>query len=368
HGGNRTCNLQGNLFVMGMSWLALVILAGLSVLAMYSNAVFAQDNLELHLEILEIEKPEQFDHIHTGFPLVGNHANLPCEQCHQNGIYERLSHLCAYCHNNIIAVGKPQDHIASKAPCDTCHTTEVFGQNAGLRQHINLDGQCYDCHNNELEMGKPPAHIESSNECDACHNKNGWIPVTRVDHTQLFMGSCLFCHNNTYARGKDTASHLITSDACEACHSATIGSWILNYMDHTQVQSRCESCHNRILATGPEDRHLGIPVSCEACHNVVDWSSVIYDHSVLPNMRCAGCHNGNNTNGKSADHIATSDQCMLCHLTFVNWQTNTIDHAEVRGFCRDCHIKPAKHKNVSAGCASCHTIDDWGNVAVKHSD
>ena len=333
--------------------------------ALVIKSAFAQERFDLNLDIPDIEDPKNFDHLNTGFPLVGNHANLPCEQCHQSGVYERLSRRCDYCHNNVIAVGKPQNHVSSNAPCDTCHTTAGFMEEIAL-PHISVEDQCIDCHNGELEFGKPESHVDSSNDCDACHNNHSWVPVTIVDHAQLSIGSCIFCHNNVYAQGKNESSHLRTSNVCEACHSATIGLWVLNYMDHTQANGVCESCHNKVLATGPDQGHLGIVTNCDACHNVVDWSQVFYDHGVMSDKPCRVCHSGSLARGKGAAHIATSDLCSACHKTVVSWQLDIIDHAEVRGVCRGCHQKPGKHTNVSDACDSCHTIDSWGHVTVKN--
>jgi hypothetical protein len=35
---------------------------------------------------------------------------------------------CAACHNGVFAIGKPNDHPKTTAPCEQCHTTKTFSK------------------------------------------------------------------------------------------------------------------------------------------------------------------------------------------------------------------------------------------------
>ncbi|HYL17478.1 MAG TPA: cytochrome c3 family protein, partial [Burkholderiales bacterium] len=66
-----------------------------------------------------------FDHITTGFELLGQHRNVPCESCHANAIFKGTPTACASCHGVGTAVrasAKPATHILSTDQCQDCHT------------------------------------------------------------------------------------------------------------------------------------------------------------------------------------------------------------------------------------------------------
>ena len=69
-----------------------------------------------------------------------------------------------------------------------------------------ITGNCYSCHNGTSATGKNATHIPTSNTCEACHTPTAWKPATRVDHTQV-IGTCFSCHNGTLATGKN-ATHI----------------------------------------------------------------------------------------------------------------------------------------------------------------
>jgi Class III cytochrome C family len=72
-----------------------------------------------------------FDHLKAGFALTGNHVQVRCESCHQNGIFKGTPRNCAACHvagmrfsrGNVVM---PQQHLPTQAACDSCHTTKTF--------------------------------------------------------------------------------------------------------------------------------------------------------------------------------------------------------------------------------------------------
>jgi hypothetical protein len=112
-----------------------------------------------------------FDHNRSAFKLEGKHANVKCEQCHQNGVFK----------------GTPTD-------CYSCHADPAF--------HVGAFGT----------------------DCASCHNVNGWSPAQfNLSHPQpaggeggggIFHGgaSCRQCHPDSV--------HVYT---CLSCHSNNQG-------------------------------------------------------------------------------------------------------------------------------------------------
>lgn len=91
-----------------------------------------------------------FDHAQTAFPLLGQHADIACQDCHVDGLYQ----------------GTPQD-------CFACHEDPVF--------HLGLFGQ----------------------DCAECHSAEGWLPaqysrthIFPISHGERGPSSCRTCHPN----------------------------------------------------------------------------------------------------------------------------------------------------------------------------
>jgi hypothetical protein len=112
-----------------------------------------------------------FDHNLSAFKLEGKHANVKCEQCHQNNVFK----------------GMPTD-------CYSCHADPAF--------HIGALGT----------------------NCASCHNANGWLPAQfNLSHPEPSVGegggginhgrtTCRTCHPNT-----------VKEYTCLSCHSNNQG-------------------------------------------------------------------------------------------------------------------------------------------------
>ena len=86
----------------------------------------------------------QFDHLTTGFELIGQHRDLPCESCHANAIFKGTPKDCGSCHGvgtAIRATGKPQTHILSTDRCEACHTPIAFRPAVNF-DHSQARGSC----------------------------------------------------------------------------------------------------------------------------------------------------------------------------------------------------------------------------------
>ncbi len=105
-----------------------------------------------------------FDHNKSNFPLVGGHFNVPCEKCHQSGVFAGTPTDCIKCH------GYPGWHGAALGPsCAACHTINSWlpatqsGRHPWFNRNHETANSCRDCH---------PQSVFSS-DCTTCHSKNG---------------------------------------------------------------------------------------------------------------------------------------------------------------------------------------------------
>ncbi len=176
-----------------------------------------------------------FDHLTTGFELIGQHRDLPCESCHANAIFK----------------GTPSD-------CGACH---------GIGTAVRA-------------TAKPANHILSTDRCASCHTPIAWNPAVNFDHTQA-RGSCSTCHNGVMAQGKGP-THIVTDLECDACHTTL--TWGGAFFTHQGVTSDCASCHNGVAAMGMPTTHIPVgtpPTPCEGCHsttNFTTWAGTLINH------------------------------------------------------------------------------------------
>ena len=264
-----------------------------------------------------------FDHLTTGFELIGQHRDLPCEACHANAMFQ----------------GTPRD-------CAACH-----GVGTAVRA-----------------TAKPANHILSTDQCASCHTPIAWNPAVNFDHTQV-RGSCSTCHNGVQAQGKGP-THIVTDLECDACHTTL--SWGGAVFSHVGVTNNCASCHNGVSATGMPPTHIPVgtpPTPCEGCHsstNFTTWAGTLINHLAVTALTCASCHetaaflgmhpSTNTAAGDSRPPAAldpshppkSAGDCGVCHGT-----TSFGSSA----------LRPANHIPTSAPCVQCHTTA--GNYTVK---
>ena len=259
-----------------------------------------------------------FDHLTTGFELIGQHRDLRCESCHANAMFK----------------GTPKD-------CGSCH---------GVGTTIRA-------------TAKPADHILSTNQCAACHTPIAWKPAVNFDHTQA-RGSCSTCHNGTQAQGKPP-SHIVTDLECDACHTTL--TWAGAVFTHQGVTGNCASCHDGVRATGMPPTHIPIgAVPCEGCHsrtNFTTFAGTSINHASVTSLTCASCHETANFLGM---HPSTSSTAGDSRPN----ATLDANHPKT-GDCVQCHdtssfgssaLRPANHIPTSAPCAQCHTTP--GNYAL----
>src|ERR1700704_371014 len=114
-----------------LRWPARVQLALLALLLLFSARVCAADAAAVGPtpdSAPQIERTN-FDHLTTGFELVGQHRDLPCETCHFNAVFKGTPRDCAPCHGmgtQVHATAKPINHILTSNRCESCHTPVAF--------------------------------------------------------------------------------------------------------------------------------------------------------------------------------------------------------------------------------------------------
>ena len=312
-----------------------------------------------------------FDHLTTGFELIGKHRDLPCESCHVNAIFKGTPHDCGACHGvgtEVRATAKPANHILSSNRCEACHTPIAFDP-AVKFDHAEARGSCSTCHNGVQAPGKGPTHVQTDLECDACHSTIGWAGAV-FSHAGVTSG-CASCHNGVNATGMPS-THIPTGGAaCESCHSPTnYVTWAGPQMNHAAVTGMpCASCHEAGMAffgvtivTRPPAPH---PTTgdCGTCH--LDTISFKSGTGMPPN------------------HIPTLQACSLCHSNQADYSIYAMNHQGITSNCAQCHasglsfanmappvlkVPPSDHVPVgTAACESCHSPGDFTSFQIANT-
>ena len=233
-----------------------------------------------------------FNHLTTGFPLTGAHAQANCQTCHARGVFKGTPRQCEFCHaqgSRMASTAKPTNHVQTTQPCDQCHNNTVTWAGARFRHTGIIPGNCMTCHNNNTASGKPANHMQTTAACDTCHRTTAWIPAS-FRHTNVTPGSCATCHNGSNATGKP-GNHVQTTAACDTCHRTT--AWIPASFNHTSVTpGSCATCHNGSTATGKPSNHVQTTAACDTCHRTTAWIPATFSHTSVTPGSCATCHNG----------------------------------------------------------------------------
>jgi len=129
----------------------------------------------------------RFNHDLSAFPLLGQHAIIPCDECHLNNAFKSASMKCVSCHQ------KDDSHERSMgARCALCHNPNGwsfwrFDHNKQTRfkltgSHKGL--QCKACHEDSMNE-----QVEQSSTCAVCHIRDDV-------HNGSFGSRCDQCHNS----------------------------------------------------------------------------------------------------------------------------------------------------------------------------
>lgn len=224
-----------------------------------------------------------FDHVTTGYLLLGQHEFVSCEACHVGGVFKGTPKRCTGCHNDVIARGKTANHIPTSADCDSCHSvTSSFALSAKM-DHTTVTSSCAACHNGTLATGKPVVgHVATKLDCNSCHTTITFAGG-RFAHTSEQVGTktCFECHNGNKATGGATGqgpTHINSTNVCSACHQPNTR-WRVKRVDHSQINGVCSACHNGNISTGKGINHIPTTQECSYCHTVTDWGSTQFKRS-----------------------------------------------------------------------------------------
>jgi hypothetical protein len=344
-----------------------------------------------------------FDHLTTGFELVGEHRDLACESCHVNAIFRGTPHDCASCHGVGTAVrasARPQNHIQSSARCEACHTAAGWAPAVSF-DHTEALGGCTTCHNNVQAQGKGPQHVVTSLACDACHSTIGWAGVAAMPANHIPTSApCSQCHTTagSYATYSVTGVHQGVT-GCLTCHAPAVAASFANVTITTtpaghipigSLDCNGAGCHSttNVQAGGfligaasisaPTLNAAGhatvatAVAGCQSCHETAPYLGMTASTSTLagdsrPSAAldsahpasgdCNGCHTtsptfGSNASGgtKPANHIPTTQACSLCHTTagnFAAYVMGTTGHTGITSGCATCHASGLAFANMA---------------------
>jgi hypothetical protein len=335
---------------------------------------------------------EAFDHGRTRYPLLGRHAAVRCERCHDprgagwnaRPAFDR----CAACHQD---AHQGQAVLAGQAAdCVQCHTVDGYAPATfNVQRHAEtaypLAGKhrevaCKSCHPkapDDPALGRAAVVLRPRHErCADCHrDAHGGQLARRPD-----AGACESCHvvdafrPARYTAAEHRALRLPlegkhASIACRECHGPRhpgpptdadrekFGSAAVNL--HPAFD--CAACHadphGGRFAAGGERPVAG---GCLGCHAALAWVPSRLDgarhaalgfalegaHRAVP---CSGCH-----------HELTA-----AALPAANGPApqRTLAFRDTRRRCAECHEGP--HGNQFTGrpdggaCESCHDVDSF---------
>ena len=357
----------------------------------------------------------KFKHSQTGFPLVGQHAQVACRQCHATLKFSEATDRCGTCHTDVhrnelgpncerchsseswLVPDMPQRHVSTRfallgahrrAQCQACHTNEQKHTYAGAP----ID--CYSCHRNDYDATTAPAHRASgiNTTCETCHSVSAAAWGGKFDHTTTgfpLVGShaavaCAQCHkNNTFKGLPSNCASCHTGDYtrttkpphqsagfgtdCVQCHAASSSTWTAKF-DHaatafplvgSHMAVPCADCHKNNV-------YKGLPSTCFSCH-ANDYNATKNPPHLASGLStdCIQCHSASSSVwGGKFDHATTAFpltglhatvQCMACHKNNVFKGLATT--------CNACHAadftatKNPPHQAAGFGtdCAQCHT-------------
>ncbi len=259
---------------------------------------------------------DEFDHRETGYPLLGRHAALRCEQCHT------ARHI-AESEKKIIAVKNLNRTFLGVSPaCLTCHEDRHRGQ---------LGADCQRCH--DFSRWQPPRPFDHNTakfpltgrhrdvQCGRCHKPLASDPKV-IQYTGLKFAECSGCHQDPH-RGAFQAR-------CDSCHNAD--SW-------RQVRLASSSFDHDRTRFPLDGKHAGL--ACMKCHRDSNFKTPV------AHAKCLDCHEDRHQG--QFQRRADNGDCGSCH-TVKGWRPSTYSAADHRstGF-------PLTGKHQGVECARCHT-------------
>ena len=199
----------------------------------------------------------------TEFPLVGEHAKVPCGDCHKDRAMVKLDMTCAACHEE----DRPDPHFDGE--CGSCHLADGWiPATLGVEQHA---GTGFALHGSHLNVTCAACHegaTTASPFCADCHADD-------EPHRNQLGSACADCHTTTdwfFVRFNHATTgwplrgvHQIA--ACADCHAA----------GYVGTPTECRRCHE---SDHPNDSLHSDPLAgdCELCHRPYAWEPARSPH------------------------------------------------------------------------------------------
>jgi hypothetical protein len=279
------------------------------------------------------KKIYSFDHNITKLPLVGQHSEVDCRQCHKSLVFRDAKTECNDCHIDIHQATVGQE-------CSRCHTpaswlvsniTELHQMSRFPLLGAHKTADCKDCHKSESMVRFDAIGVN----CIDCHRQE-YESTTKPNHTQAgYSTDCITCHSiNAFQWSGAGINHSFfpltgghAQPACSDCHKGGT---------YTGLSKDCYSCHQADYngTTNPKHSTLGFPVTCELCHTLAPgWTPASYKQHDQVFHIYSGTHKGK------------WDKCTDCHTDPNNYsQAN----------CKACHADAHDGKYTNAKCLECH--------------
>lgn len=364
---------------------------------------------EFHLVDWGAGGKKAFDHKKTGFPLLGKHDKVDCDQCHNDRLLQDAA-------IRAMRAKEPQrtTFLGTATQCAGCHFDEHRGQESTT---------CKNCHNesdwkpapgfNHAKTNYPLEGKHKTVECQKCHSRtldaesHADSPIKpRSEVFSRFKpvvhGSCVDCHKDPH-EGR-------LGDDCARCHQESDWKEMRGapkeraFHEKTRyplrgahIEVACKSCHGPFR--GVKAVYKGLPFdSCTACHVDAHLSQLgkIGTHPAA----CDRCHTVQSFRPpryEAQDHVTwplkgahQAVACFRCHLTEQKLAARATpirawletrsrkDQIVLTQFhppgdnsrCDTCHADPHKgqfQKRVKeAGCNDCHQVATWTQVKFDH--
>ena len=349
---------------------------------------------------------DQFNHVLTGYDLLGAHAKINCNTCHKT---ENIT--------DPNLKSKSSTYLGLDPKCFTCHTDYHQG---------TLSSDCASCH--DFKAFKPASKFDHKRarftlrgkhaqlDCSLCHKKSVYNGKEIQKFTGLSFGKCTSCHKDVHdnkfgqnctqchseasfqqVKGMKNFNHSRTNYpledkhrfvACASCHKSGFSRDIKYklcsdcHKDYHNkqfaVQGRSPDCYDCHSTLGFEqssftiERHNDSPFQltgahlatpCFTCHKKNDkWSFREIG------IKCIDCHKNNHESSLDKKYDP-EPRCVNCHDS-KKWSEIVFDHsrtgyilegAHLRQSCRACHFKPGEQGTVvqqfsqlSTRCTECH--------------
>jgi hypothetical protein len=276
-----------------------------------------------------------FDHNKTNYPLIGRHAFVPCEKCHQPGKKMKITRYqkCMDCHKD-----EHQGQFKSrqqKGACDECHTVKGFSPS---KFTMEMHQEC----------AYPLKGAHLAVPCLECHKKQTTATHNTFITFRFKNKQCLTCHEDVH---HGQTNNIKLNTGCETCHA--VDSWHNVNFDHSVTQFALQGKHRQ--------------VQCISCHRK-DNDIPQRWHFQNVSTECFSCHKDIHQGQFSRANQNTD--CAQCHSP-VDWLADRFDHEQDSRFslkgahsyvpCQKCHkvaernnVQVTIYKPLNISCESCH--------------